>query len=50
MLATLDDHQVVRVFRCDVCGSTAQLRAAGRALHPRPLTAAERRRYLAVAG
>jgi WD40 repeat protein/DNA-binding SARP family transcriptional activator len=50
LLATLDDHEVVRVFHCSVCGSLAHLRAAASDLHPRQLTAAERERYLADVG
>ena len=50
MLATLDDHQVVRVFRCTVCGTIDQVRAAALALHPRELTAEERRQFSAGIG
>jgi len=50
MLATLDDHQVVRIFRCTVCGTIEQVRAAALALHPRALTEAERRRFSAGIG
>ncbi|WP_028062595.1 nSTAND1 domain-containing NTPase [Solirubrobacter soli] len=45
-IATLDDHEIVRVFRCEVCGPLGQIRAAARALKPRALTAVERERYL----
>jgi WD40 repeat protein len=48
-VATLDGHWVVRVFRCEVCGTVAQVRAQALSRHPRPLTAAERQRYLAAA-
>jgi WD40 repeat protein len=47
LIATLDGHQVVHVFRCRVCGPLSQLRAQARALHPRPLTAGEQQRFLA---
>jgi WD40 repeat protein/DNA-binding SARP family transcriptional activator len=43
-IATLDDRAVVRIMRCAACGSLDQVRARARALHPRPLTAEERRR------
>jgi WD40 repeat protein/DNA-binding SARP family transcriptional activator len=48
MLATLDDHNVVRVFRCKVCGSDDEIRAAARALKPRRLNADEKRLYAAT--
>jgi len=40
---------VVRVFQCDVCGSLERVRALARARSPRPLTAEERRQFLAAA-
>ena len=49
-LATLDDHGVVRVYSCTVCAGDEQIRAAARALHPRPLGAEEKRLYAANGG
>jgi WD40 repeat protein len=49
-IATVDGHEVVRVFRCEVCGSLASVRALARSRHPRPLTAADRRRFIAASG
>jgi WD40 repeat protein len=49
-IATLDGHEVVRVFRCPVCGTLGQVRTLADSRHPRALTAAERRRYLSDAG
>jgi WD40 repeat protein len=48
-IATLDNGEGVRVFRCDVCGSLDQVRALARSLKPRALTPAERQRFLAAA-
>jgi WD40 repeat protein/DNA-binding SARP family transcriptional activator len=50
MIATLDGNEVVRLFRCQVCGDVAQVRALARSLHPRALSADERRRFVAGAG
>lgn len=47
-IATLGD-QAVRVFRCDVCGDLAQVRAIARSRAARLLTPGERRRFLAPA-
>jgi WD40 repeat protein len=49
-IATVDGHEVVRIVSCSVCGTVQALRARARALSPRPLTAEERSRYLALAG
>jgi WD40 repeat protein len=49
-IATFDGNEVVRVFRCEVCGSVASVRALALSRHPRPLTAADRQRFLAAAG
>jgi WD40 repeat protein len=49
-IATLDGHEVVRIFRCPVCGSIEQVRALARSLHPRALSEQERRRFLADVG
>jgi WD40 repeat protein/DNA-binding SARP family transcriptional activator len=49
-IATLDGHEVVRIGRCEVCGSLGQVRALARSLRPRALNDAERRRFLAEAG
>ncbi len=49
-IATVDGHDVVRVFHCDVCGGLASVRALALSRHPRPLTAADRRRFLAATG
>ena len=43
-IATLGDH-AVRVFRCDVCGDLAQLRALARSRAARLLSPEERRRF-----
>jgi WD40 repeat protein/DNA-binding SARP family transcriptional activator len=48
-IATLGKGEVVRVFQCDVCGSLERVRALARARSPRPLTAEERRQFLAAA-
>jgi hypothetical protein len=42
--------EVVRIFRCEVCGSLDEVRALARSRAPRPLNAEERKRFLAVAG
>ena len=49
-IAVLDDLQVMRVLRCEVCGPLEDVQAFARSLHPRQLTADERRRYLSAAG
>jgi WD40 repeat protein len=49
-IATLDGNEVVRIGRCEVCGSIAQVRSRARSLRPRALSDAERRRFLAEAG
>jgi WD40 repeat protein/DNA-binding winged helix-turn-helix (wHTH) protein len=48
-IATLDGKDFVRVFRCDVCGDSAQVRALARSREPRQLTRDERERFLAAA-
>jgi WD40 repeat protein len=49
-IATYDSKRVVRVFRCGVCGSDADVRARAAALHPRELTHDERERFLGEGG
>jgi WD40 repeat protein len=49
-IATLGKGEVVHVFKCDVCGSLEQVRALALSRAPRPLTARERRQFLAAAG
>ena len=46
-IATLGKGEVVRVFRCEVCGSLQEVRALARSRAPRSLTAEERQRFLA---
>jgi WD40 repeat protein len=48
-IATLDGHEVVRIFDCEVCGSSADVRALARARAPRQLTAEQKRQFLAAA-
>jgi WD40 repeat protein len=48
-IATLGLGEIVRVFRCEVCGSLDQVRALAASRGPRPLTAEERRVFLASA-
>jgi WD40 repeat protein len=48
-LATLDANDVVRVFRCEICGSLEEVRALALSRAPRPLSAGERRQFLAAA-
>jgi WD40 repeat protein len=45
-IATLDENGVMRVAKCEVCGSLEQVRALALSRHPRQLTAEERRRFL----
>jgi WD40 repeat protein len=45
-IATLDEDDVVRVFRCEVCGSLDELRTLARTRVTRPLTPEERQRFL----
>ena len=49
-IATLDDESVVRVFRCEVCGSLEAVRALARTRVTRPLTPEERERFLTTEG
>jgi WD40 repeat protein len=49
-IATLGAGEVVRVFSCDVCGGLEQVRALALSRSPRPLSAEERRQFLAAAG
>jgi WD40 repeat protein len=48
-IATLGRGEVVRVFDCDICGSVDRVRALALSRSPRPLTAEERRQFLALA-
>lgn len=48
-IATLGLGEIVRVFKCEVCGSLDQVRALAASRGPRPLTAEERRVFLAAA-
>jgi WD40 repeat protein/DNA-binding SARP family transcriptional activator len=48
-IATLDRHEVVRVFDCEVCGSIDQVRALARSRAPRALTGEQKQRFLAAA-
>ena len=48
-IATLGKGEVVRVFRCQVCGDLADVRALALSRSPRQLTPAERRQFLASA-
>jgi WD40 repeat protein/DNA-binding SARP family transcriptional activator len=47
-IATLGD-QTVRVFKCEVCGTLAQVRATARSRAARSFTPEEKRRFLAAA-
>jgi WD40 repeat protein len=49
-VVVLDGDNFLQVFRCETCGSIAQIEELARSRHPRHLTAAERRRYLAEDG
>ena len=49
-IATLGKGEVVHVFGCEVCGSLDQVRTLALSHAPRPLTADERREFLAAAG
>jgi WD40 repeat protein/DNA-binding SARP family transcriptional activator len=49
-IATLREGDVVNVFQCEVCGSLEEVRARALSRSPRPLTAEERRQFLAAAG
>jgi WD40 repeat protein/energy-coupling factor transporter ATP-binding protein EcfA2 len=46
LVALTGDDVVVRIHRCELCGSPRQLLATARALAVRRLTAGEKRRYL----
>jgi WD40 repeat protein len=48
-IATLGKGEVVRIFRCDVCGSLDEVRALALSRSPRQLSAQERRQFLAAA-
>jgi WD40 repeat protein len=48
LIATLGKGEVVRVFRCEVCGSLDRVRALALSRSPRPLTAEEREQFLAA--
>ena len=48
-IATLGENNVVRVFKCEVCGSLEQVRALARSRAPGQLTPDERQRFLAGA-
>ena len=45
-IATLDENGVMRVVRCEVCGSLEEVRALALSRQPRELTPEERSRYL----
>jgi WD40 repeat protein/DNA-binding SARP family transcriptional activator len=47
-IATLDENGVLRVFKCDVCGTLEDVRALALAKAPRPLTEEQRRRLIAA--
>jgi hypothetical protein len=49
-IATIDAKSVVRVSRCEVCGSLADVEKRARSLSPPALSADERRRYVAAVG
>ena len=49
-IAYLDDSDVVRVFKCEVCGSLEEVEALARSRDPRALTPEERERFLQEAG
>ena len=46
----LDADSIVRVVKCEVCGSLEQVKQLARSSNPRALNADERRRYLAAVG
>jgi WD40 repeat protein/DNA-binding SARP family transcriptional activator len=48
-IATLGRGEVVRVSPCDFCGSLDRVRALALSRSPRPLSAAERKQFLAAA-
>jgi WD40 repeat protein len=48
-IATFGAGGVVRVFRCEVCGSLAEVVALARSRAPRPLTPQERTQFLSAA-
>ncbi len=45
-IAVHDDNSVVRIMRCEVCGSLDDVQELARSLDPKPLSASERERYL----
>ena len=49
-IATLDEGDMVRVYRCEICGSVDQVRALALSKSPRPLSEAEQRQFRAAAG
>jgi WD40 repeat protein len=49
-IATLDENGVMRVRRCDVCGSLEDVHALALSRRPRQLTAEERRRFMPAEG
>jgi hypothetical protein len=48
-IATLSKGEIVRVFKCDVCGSFEQVLALARSRGTRPLSPAEKKEFLAAA-
>ena len=46
----LDEGDMVRVYRCEICGSVDQVRALALSKSPRPLNEAEQRQFRAAAG
>jgi WD40 repeat protein len=48
-IATLGEDDVLRIFKCNVCGSVADVEALARSRHPRELNAEERERFLVSA-
>jgi WD40 repeat protein len=48
-IATLSKGEIVRVFKCDVCGSFEQVLALARSRGTRPLSPAEKNEFLAAA-
>jgi hypothetical protein len=49
-IAHLDDDDVVRIIRCEVCGDLDDVRALAQSRRARQLSADERTRYAAAAG
>jgi WD40 repeat protein len=49
-IALLAPDGIMRVFRCEVCGPLQQVEDHARGLSPRPLTEAEKQRYVGATG